>query len=191
MGRLAISKSYFILILKRGKGTGGWEAKRIGLIGLAISFGGSPAEKGIVLPELNYRLPPSYPRRTAAEASAAVWPLPKLRLQSGRRQSRPAPLAVYSESGNAAETSRLLRRVSSGARSQRRSERLIGRPAESHGPNAAFEYSLRTDSDLGSDATPTLQAFYYFARSLEENMAATQKAVVAVALAEDQAIQYK
>ena len=57
--------------------------------------------------------------------------------------------------------------------------------------NAAFEYSLRTDSDLGSDATPTLQAFYYFARSLEENMDATRKAVVAVALAEDQAIQYK
>ena len=55
----------------------------------------------------------------------------------------------------------------------------------------AFEYSLRTDSDLGSDATPTLQAFYYFARSLEENMDATRKAVVAVALAEDQAIQYK
>ncbi|CAL8378330.1 unnamed protein product [Boreogadus saida] len=53
----------------------------------------------------------------------------------------------------------------------------------------AFEYSLRTDSDLGSDATPTLQAFYYFARSLEENMDATRKAVVAVALAEDQAIQ--
>ena len=55
----------------------------------------------------------------------------------------------------------------------------------------AFEYSLQTDSDLGSDATPTLQAFYYFARSLEENMDATRKAVVAVALAEDQAIQYK
>ena len=55
----------------------------------------------------------------------------------------------------------------------------------------AFDYSLRTDSDLGSDATPTLQAFYYFARSLEENMDATRKAVVAVALAEDQAIQYK
>ena len=56
------------------------------------------------------------------------------------------------------------------------------------------EYSLRTDSDLGSDATPTLQAFffyYYFPRSLEENMDATRKAVVAVALAEDQAIQYK
>ena len=35
---------------------------------------------------------------------------------------------------------------------------------------AAFEYSLRTDSDLGSDATPTLLAIYYFARSLEENM---------------------
>ena len=56
---------------------------------------------------------------------------------------------------------------------------------------AALEYSLRTDSDLGSDATPTLQVFYYFARSLEENMDATRKAVVAVALAEDQAIQYK
>ena len=47
---------------------------------------------------------------------------------------------------------------------------------------AAFEYSLRTDSDLGSDATPTLQAFYYFAWSLEENMDATRKAVVAVAV---------
>ncbi|CAL8388951.1 unnamed protein product [Boreogadus saida] len=57
--------------------------------------------------------------------------------------------------------------------------------------NAAFEYSLRTDSDLGSDATPTLQAFYYFARSLEENMDATRKAVVAVVLAEDQALQNK
>ena len=45
---------------------------------------------------------------------------------------------------------------------------------------AAFEYSLRIDSDLGSDATPTLKAFYYFARSLEENMDATRKAVVAV-----------
>ena len=55
----------------------------------------------------------------------------------------------------------------------------------------AFEYSLRTDSDLGSDATPPLQAFYYFARSLEENMDATRKAVVAVALAEDQALQNK
>ena len=57
--------------------------------------------------------------------------------------------------------------------------------------HGAFEYSLRTDSDLGSDATPTLQAFYYFARSLEENMDATRKAVVAVALAEDQALQNK
>jgi hypothetical protein len=70
-------------------------------------------------------------------------------------------------------------------------------PAQTHRTHfhtdAAFEYSLRTDSDLGSDATPTLQAFYYFARSLEENMDATRKAVVAVALAEDQAqaIQYK
>ena len=54
---------------------------------------------------------------------------------------------------------------------------------------AAFKYSLRTDSDLGSDATPTLQVFYYFTRSLEENMAATRKAVVAVALAEDKALQ--
>ena len=44
-------------------------------------------------------------------------------------------------------------------------------------------YSLQTDSDLGSDATPTLQAFYYFARSLEENMDATRKAVVAVEIA--------
>ncbi|CAL8310449.1 unnamed protein product [Boreogadus saida] len=46
-------------------------------------------------------------------------------------------------------------------------------------PELAFEYSLRTDSDLGSDATATLQAFYYFARSLEENMDPTRKAVVA------------
>ena len=45
------------------------------------------------------------------------------------------------------------------------------------------------DSDLGSDATPTLQAFYYFARSLEENMDATRKAVVVVPLAEYQALQ--
>ena len=36
--------------------------------------------------------------------------------------------------------------------------------------------------DLGSEATPTLQAFYYFAWSLEENMDATRKAVVAVAV---------
>ena len=27
--------------------------------------------------------------------------------------------------------------------------------------NGAFEYSLRADSDLGSDATPTLKSFYY------------------------------
>ncbi|CAL8404454.1 unnamed protein product [Boreogadus saida] len=57
--------------------------------------------------------------------------------------------------------------------------------------DAAFEYSLRTDSDLASDATPTLQTFYHFAQSLEENMDATRKAVVAVALAEDEALQNK
>ncbi|CAL8234453.1 unnamed protein product [Arctogadus glacialis] len=65
---------------------------------------------------------------------------------------------------------------------------LVGSSFSAYG---AFEYSLRADSDLGSEATPTLKSFYYFARSLEENMDATRKAVVAVALAEDQAIQYK